>query len=106
MNVLNKVSIQCSLNKYLLSASSVSGNALNMKKIGQNSCPDEDQGQRTYIVSVCAVFFVYHQSEIERVNWEVRAKNTDDERGPSCPSGLSSEPFPDVTMPQNQQGSG
>ena len=92
MNVLNKVYIQCSLNKYLLSANFVSGNALNMKKIGQNSYPDEDQGQRIYIISVCAVFLFITKMKLNRVNWEVRTKNTDDERGPSCPRGLRVSP--------------
>lgn len=81
----------------------MSGNALNRKKIGQNSYPDEDQGQRTYIVSVCAVFFIT-KTKLKRVNWKVRTKNPDDERG-KLSQRPQSEPFPDLTMPQNQQGS-
>lgn len=89
MNVLNKVSIQCSLNKYL-STNSCVRQCSKQEKDWPKFLPWWRSGQRTYTVSVCAVFFIT-KTKLKRGTgrWE---QKTPDERGPSCPRGLRVSP--------------
>ena len=60
------------------------------KRNALNCLPITNNGEMA--LSDYAVFLFITKMKSNRVNWEVRTKNTDDERGPSCPRGLRVSP--------------